>query len=642
MDIRLLILSAAAMLATPALAAKPPDAAPEEPTRSLLLVLAWLGLAFVLVGQWLARRLMAVYRRKLVERMNSDADRGALQRALRPERLLAAIRQRRRVILAILVGVVLAYSLVAARIFFWNEDDVSRLHAVTSFLVTAFLFLSFSGPVILLGVSAARFASHFWTYFGPAAFAAVVMQTVVAMGNQNQDALDRDILASLLLVALLTLGAVALRQALPIAVRARLVAALARRRWMVRAAGLAAVVMAVVVVKQEWSWTVPLLDDVVIGYHTVGGTLVAAVAIWVCYAVMVDRVQRILVPLLALALGLLAVGGLVAYLLLGEVGKGSAWQALWRIPLSVACGIGLAWMAMGWVALAYERKLFSESQFQIWSWMLLVTGAVLATDGLLRSTANLQEGHFVTLPLATLAALALHGALARVLVRPLNTQRRLLVLRVFAKDERHQTVLEDLEYGWRFIGPIVLIGAPDFASRTIDPGKAARFLQKLQVADLFVDSVRDLERRLVTLDSTPDPDGRYRVNDLFCRNNTWQDAVRMLLASSEAILVDLREYTAARLGTTAELHMLAQHGALARTVLLVGRDTRLEDVAHALGLESVERLQRDVQVFDAERPGPDGLVDALVRRMPAEPLPGLRLQIGMPSAPALVETRRAA
>jgi len=68
-----------------------------------------------------------------------------------------------------------------------------------------------------------------------------------------------------------------------------------------------------------------------------------------------------------------------------------------------------------------------------------------------------------------------------------------------------------------------MIAAPDVAARTIDPGDYLRWLTG-RADELFVTSRADLDARLDALDMTPDPDGRYRINEFCCRDNTWQRA----------------------------------------------------------------------------------------------------------------------
>jgi hypothetical protein len=79
----------------------------------------------------------------------------------------------------------------------------------------------------------------------------------------------------------------------------------------------------------------------------------------------------------------------------------------------------------------------------------------------------------------------------------------------------------------------------------------------------------DLAARLDALDREPDPDGRYRINQFFCHQNTWKAVLDQLVQRSAAVLMDLRGFDAARLGCRYELTRLGQHLG-AKPVVLLG------------------------------------------------------------------------
>ena len=120
------------------------------------------------------------------------------------------------------------------------------------------------------------------------------------------------------------------------------------------------------------------------------------------------------------------------------------------------------------------------------------------------------------------------------------------------------------------------------------------------------------------MDETPDPDGRYRVNEFFCFDDIWKEAVQMLLDSSDAIVLDLSEFTAERRGTAYELGLLTERGALPRTVFLVSAMTDLDAVRAALHVAPGSALPAG-SVIQVEH-SVDGkqLVEALVARIPAD------------------------
>ncbi|HEX2539691.1 MAG TPA: hypothetical protein VHM00_01270 [Caldimonas sp.] len=90
------------------------------------------------------------------------------------------------------------------------------------------------------------------------------------------------------------------------------------------------------------------------------------------------------------------------------------------------------------------------------------------------------------------------------------------------------------------------------AATVVDPGDLLRFATG-RIGDGFVTSGDELLRRLATLDVEPDRDGRYRINEFCCRDDTWQATVVALIDRADAIVMDLRSFTAARPGAEFEL-----------------------------------------------------------------------------------------
>jgi hypothetical protein len=76
-----------------------------------------------------------------------------------------------------------------------------------------------------------------------------------------------------------------------------------------------------------------------------------------------------------------------------------------------------------------------------------------------------------------------------------------------------------------------------------------------------------------TLDRTPDPDGRYRVNEFFCHADTWQPTMRRLAQKSDAILMDLRSFSRDNRGCAYELRELLDGVPVDRIVLVIDATT---------------------------------------------------------------------
>ena len=125
---------------------------------------------------------------------------------------------------------------------------------------------------------------------------------------------------------------------------------------------------------------------------------------------------------------------------------------------------------------------------------------------------------------------------------PAPPRRMLLVLRVFGDSARTGALFERIASRWQRFGPVTMIAAPDAAAGTVDPGDLLRFATG-RIAAGFVTSQDDLMRRLATMDVEPDRDGRYRITEFCCRDDTWQATVVALIERADAIVMDLRGFT---------------------------------------------------------------------------------------------------
>jgi hypothetical protein len=246
--------------------------------------------------------------------------------------------------------------------------------------------------------------------------------------------------------------------------------------------------------------------------------------------------------------------------------------ALLIIPLIAFAFIG--WHALKWVGRQYERKRFSDEMLTIDAIQLLFAMAV-AVSLTFHGIAYFFTGFvaFAAFKAATYAGFAL----ASRSVAP----RSLLLLRAFTLGSRSERLFDVLRAHWLRVGNITLIAGPDLITRTIEPHELLRFLGG-EIAREFVTDEADLNGRLARLDTHPDPDGRFRVNDFFCHANTWQPAMRALALRSDAVLMDLRGFTQANQGCVYELGELLNLVDLERLVLLVDATTDRAFLSHAL------------------------------------------------------------
>jgi hypothetical protein len=149
---------------------------------------------------------------------------------------------------------------------------------------------------------------------------------------------------------------------------------------------------------------------------------------------------------------------------------------------------------------------------------------------------------------------------------------KLLLLRVFGEQKRSERLMGNLGLNWRHVGSIQLIAGTDLALANLEPHEFIEFVSG-RLNRQFINDEKELERRLETIDGRPDPDGRFRVNEFFCHDDTWQLTVSRLALESDAVLMDLRRFSPERQGCVYELHQLLSLMPLSRITLLVDGTT---------------------------------------------------------------------
>lgn len=273
----------------------------------------------------------------------------------------------------------------------------------------------------------------------------------------------------------------------------------------------------------------------------------------------------------------------------------------------IALPVGwLAWLRLGKLAADYEAKRFSDAQLLARTWwlMLVVTIGFDILAGRERPTFALLLviGEIVLFPLVNHWVMGWLGLAKLATARPAPT---LLLLRVFGYTARTERLFDRVASRWRLLGPVTMIAAPDVTASTIDPGDYLRWLTG-RIDDLFVTTRPSLDRKLATLDLAPDPDGRFRITEFCCRDSTWQATVVELMLRADAVIMDVRGISAARLGCEFELQQLAKRLPPQQLVLVVDETTGNERLKAVFGptLEQVRvieiRRRRDVdRVFDA-------------------------------------------
>ncbi len=216
--------------------------------------------------------------------------------------------------------------------------------------------------------------------------------------------------------------------------------------------------------------------------------------------------------------------------------------------------------------------------------------------------------HRVTLRYGLLLALVVHVVLLQMLlfwirsVRPSVPSKRLLLLRVFGRADASEELLDVLSDTWRRIGAVDMIAGTDVVARTLRSSMLEAFLLR-RSDNQFLKTDADVAARLDHYRSEIEEDARYPVNAVYCYENVWQRVFVQLAENADAVLMDVRGFTADKKGCAWELAHLVQRTALRRIILLADRHTNLtalEQVARAAWMN-----------LPAESPNTDALESGL-------------------------------
>ena len=262
----------------------------------------------------------------------------------------------------------------------------------------------------------------------------------------------------------------------------------------------------------------------------------------------------------------------VARILIDLSALTSAEAALFAPFMLVSLPVGwMAWRLVGWLAGAFARKRFSDLQLVVDCWWVVVTAERIAM-----SLVTIHGAWSLAGGVAAFAVYRMTVALAlRASERDgIEAGKRLLLLRVFGYESRTEALFDSIAQRWRFRGPVQLIAGADLAMRTVDPGDLLAFVSG-RLSDIWVRTVDDIGPRLENLDLRRDPDGRFRVNELYCRDDTWRPTLEALLDHTDAVLMDLRSFAAQNAGCVFELEQLVRRVSSGEIVLVCDGTTDL-------------------------------------------------------------------
>ena len=251
----------------------------------------------------------------------------------------------------------------------------------------------------------------------------------------------------------------------------------------------------------------------------------------------------------------------------------------------------LGWPLLRWLGKRYEQKKLSDQSITLDSLWLLF--AVTQSIGLaFESPPWILTGFVAFVAYKLVSKFALRWASAGV---GGFEPRVLLLLRVFALAKRSEQLFDKFRIHWHYAGSICMIAGPDLVTTTVEPHQFLDFISG-RLGRQFIRDKWGLEQRIASVDSGKDPDGRYRINEFFCHKDTWQMTMERLATTSDAVLMDLRNFSPNNQGCIFELGRLVDGVDLNRVVFLVDDTTD-----HSFLESSLERLWQDASADSPNR-----------------------------------------
>lgn len=266
---------------------------------------------------------------------------------------------------------------------------------------------------------------------------------------------------------------------------------------------------------------------------------------------------------------------------LGLGATGTTW-ALYLLGFTL---FGIAgWLILDSLRQMYERKQISDQTVTVDAFWLLF--------GIVNSIGLVFQG--VRWMFSGLVAFVIFKVLTAIGFRLLHASGffagpRLLLLRVFALGRRSERLYHALDKRWRTVGSIQMIAGPDLATTTVEPHEFLDFIAG-KLPRRFIDSGQSLDLRISQMDVDADGDGRFRVSEFFCHEDTWKLALGRLADDSDAVLMDLRGFSENNAGCIYEINELFNLVPLQRIVFVVDDSTDQEFMR-----ETMKRAWRQIK-----------------------------------------------
>jgi len=229
----------------------------------------------------------------------------------------------------------------------------------------------------------------------------------------------------------------------------------------------------------------------------------------------------------------------------------------------------IGWLTLRWIGSRYQRKKSSDQSIAL--------DAIWLSFAFLYSLTMTSEGAVWLLSgLAAFLAYRVVAWIGFLLIAhkadPTRRNARLLLLRVFSLGKRSERLFEALATHWRHGGSIQLIAGADLATDNLEPHEFLDFLSG-KLAGRFINGQQAMDRRFSEVDFAPDQDGRFRVNEFFCREDSWKMVLTRLCNESDAVLMDLRGFSPENGGCIFEINELINVWGLGRVQFIVDETT---------------------------------------------------------------------
>jgi hypothetical protein len=315
-------------------------------------------------------------------------------------------------------------------------------------------------------------------------------------------------------------------------------------------------------------------------FASVSGWLFSQVAVPMSITLLIGasgRIRAVAPYLLPPALLLTSASVLSLQIMMQDAQYPPAWvvavvNTIGAYPTLLLFALG-PWLLLAWpivrlgrtLAETYRRKRFSDLTYLIAAyWFLILFASSLPAMERVGWIGFVELLAWLWLPCTMFW---LRGYLA-----PPPGPPTLLVLRVFQRDAEVERLFDQVIERWRLTGNTLLIAGTDVLSGTLDPDDLFVYLNG-SLAERFIAHRGQIAERIAGFDMRPDPDGRYRINECYCFDSTWQPALRELVRQSDVVLMDLRGFRPENSGCRYELGVLAAAADLRRVVILFDSST---------------------------------------------------------------------